>query len=157
MSAFDEHYEPSLPTPPTRRAAIETDFNPSLAGVSVLVLDDEEETRQMLADMLEHHGAKVALHSSGAEALESLGREKFDVLLSDLGMEEMDGVSFIRQVRALGIQTPAIALSAYTGVEHQQNALQAGFQLHLDKPVETLYLVAAIADLAELGKRQLES
>ena len=154
MSAFDEHYEPSLPTPATRLPAIETDFNPSLDGVRVLVLDDDEETRRMLADVLQCHGAEVVVHSSGPDALECLGREKFNVLLSDLGMEEMDGVDFIREVRARGVQTPAAALSAYTGVEHQQKALQAGFQIHLDKPVETLYLVAAVADLADLGKRQ---
>jgi two-component system CheB/CheR fusion protein len=143
---------PAHPTFPTRPAALTGDFQLSLEGVRVLVVDDEEDVRKMIPMVLEVHGALVTPASTTAEALQLLEDQQFDVIISDLGMEPEDSLMLLREVRARGIQTPAAALSAYTGVQPQQRALEAGFQLHLDKPVETLYLAAAVADLAEMAK-----
>lgn len=142
-------YKPSAHVDATRPPAVATEFTVSLDGIRVLVLDDEGDTRRLIFNTLQLQGASVTLAGSGDEALRILKYEKFDVIISDLGMDGMDGLDFIRAVRERNIQTPAIALSGYTGIEPQQNALSAGFQMHLDKPVENLLLAAAVADLAE--------
>ena len=148
MTKPSRTYKPSGHVDATRPPAVETEFKVLLEGVHVLVVDDEAETRRLLFDTLEVYDAKITLAEGGDEALRILKYEKFDVILSDLGMDGMDGLDFIRAVRERGIQTPAIALSGYTGLEPQQKALEAGFQMHLDKPVISTLLVAAIADLA---------
>lgn len=153
MSKFPKTYPPSAPVDATRPPAVETGFKVLLGGIHVLVVDDEAETRRLLFDTLQVYEATITLAESGEEALRILKYDKFDVILSDLGMDGMDGLAFMRAVRERGIQTPAIALSGYTGIEPQQNALAAGFQIHLDKPVISTLLVAAIADLAELNKK----
>lgn len=148
----DEKLGPAGPVNPLRPPFVVSDFQVSLDGIIVLVVDDDADARHMITDTLQLHGASVTQADSGEAALQALQEQKFDVLLSDLGMEPMDGLMLMREVRLRGIQTPALALSAYTGVEAQQKALEAGFQLHLDKPVETLHLAAAVADLAEMNR-----
>jgi PAS domain S-box-containing protein len=122
-----------------------------LAGVQILVVDDAEDSREFIAFVLEQAGAQVKTAASAAEAFSVLTRTKFDVLLSDIGMPEMDGYALMRQVRALlpeqGGQVKAIALTAYAGDFNQQQAFQAGFQRHLAKPIEPQALVQAIAQL----------
>ena len=152
MTKPSRTYKPSAHVDATRPAAVETDFKVSLENVRVLVLDDEADTRRLIFDTLQLYAAAIILAESGDEALRILKYETFDVIISDLGMDGMDGLDFIRAVRERGIQTPAIALSGYTGVEPQQKALEAGFQMHLDKPVENPLLAAAVADLAEQNK-----
>jgi PAS domain S-box-containing protein len=122
-----------------------------LASVRVLVVDDERDSREFVAFVAEQAGAKVTAVGSAIEALQLLSTTPFDILLCDIGMPDMDGYMLVRQVRALppdqGGQIPAIALTAYAGDFNQKQALAAGFQRHLAKPVEPNELVEAIVTL----------
>ncbi len=122
-----------------------------LTGLRVLVVDDEPDIRELVAFILEQWGAEVTIVASALEALCALNCSVPDILLSDIGMPEVDGYTLMRQVRALspeqGGRLPAIALTAYAGEYNQQQALAAGFQLHVSKPVEPEELVKAIARL----------
>jgi CheY-like chemotaxis protein len=123
-----------------------------LGGVSVLVVDDYEPVRTVVAAMLEHCGATVTAVSSADEALEALKRERPDVLVSDLAMPDKGGYWLIGQVRALpperGGATPAAALTGFSGPEHRASILRAGFQYHIEKPVMLEKLVGVVALLA---------
>ncbi|MGB3202095.1 MAG: AAA family ATPase [Nodosilinea sp.] len=123
----------------------------SLEGMQILVVDDVIDAREFIAFVLEQAGAKVLTAASAAEALALLSQTQPDLLLSDIGMPEMDGYTLIRQIRALpakqGGDIPAIALTAFAGEMNQQQALAAGFQLHLPKPVEPDNLIVMIAHL----------
>ena len=123
----------------------------SLAGLRILVVDDEIDSRNFTAFVLEQEQAEVVALSSASEALQELERYNPDVLLTDIGMPDMDGYMLIRQVRTLspkqGGQVMAIALTAYAGDYDQQQALQAGFQHHLAKPIEPDELIKTIAAL----------
>ncbi|MBD1894363.1 PAS domain S-box protein [Coleofasciculus sp. FACHB-129] len=122
-----------------------------LNGIQVLVVDDEPDSREFVAFVLEEAGAKVMTATTAAEALTMLMRFKPTVLLSDIGMPDMDGYMLMQQVRTLsteqGGQVPAIALTAYAGDFNQQQALIAGFQQHLSKPIEPDSLVREISRL----------
>jgi signal transduction histidine kinase len=128
-----------------------------LAGLRVLVLDDEADTRELLTTALEQHGARVAAVATVPEILAALDRESFDVLVSDIGLPGEDGYSMIRKVRARGAERggnlPAAALTAYARSEDRVRALSAGFQMHLSKPIDPAELVATIAALA--GRQRL--
>jgi signal transduction histidine kinase/CheY-like chemotaxis protein len=125
--------------------------SPNLEGVRVLVVDDEVDTREFLVFLLEEYGAQVTAFASAAEVLTSIAKLQPDILLSDIGMPEMDGYMLIRQIRAmppsLGGEIKAIALTAYAGETDHQQVLKAGFQKHITKPVDLAELVTAIADL----------
>lgn len=127
-----------------------------LDGVSVLVVDDEADTRELLEIILKQCGAKVMAAQSAREAVELLGQHRPDVLLSDIGMPTEDGYELIRQIRSLpeesGGKTPAIALTAYARVEDRLQALRAGYQMHVPKPVVLAELVALIASLVERSR-----
>ncbi len=129
----------------------EKNFAPlPLEAVRVLVVDDEADAREYLAFLLEQYGAKVTVVASALEALEALSQSQPDLLLSDIGMPEIDGYMLMRQIRDLKPQgglIRAIALSAYAGEVDRQKAQAAGFQLHLSKPVEPEELVRAIFTL----------
>ncbi|WP_416670348.1 PAS domain S-box protein [Egbenema bharatensis] len=122
-----------------------------LSGIKILVVDDDPDTRELVVFVLEQQGAQVITATSAHEVLLVLPQAKPDVLLSDIGMPEMDGYMLIRQVRALtpeqGGQIPAIALTAYAGDINQKQVLAAGFQKHISKPIEPQKLVQAIAHL----------
>lgn len=122
-----------------------------LKGIKILVVDDETDARELVAFVLGQQGAQVTTAASAYEALLLLSQAKPDVLLSDIGMPEMDGYMLIRQVRTLapeqGGQIPAIALTAYAGDTNQQQVLAAGFQKHISKPIEPEELVQAIAQV----------
>jgi signal transduction histidine kinase/ActR/RegA family two-component response regulator len=124
-----------------------------LAGVQVLLVDDDEDTLHMLAIMLKAHGATVQTAASAAEALDALRWYEPDVLVSDLAMPDEDGYSLIAKVRAReaegGRQTPAVALTAYVRVEDRARALSAGFNMFVPKPVEPSELITAILNLAD--------
>ncbi|MBW4564662.1 MAG: PAS domain S-box protein [Mojavia pulchra JT2-VF2] len=149
-----------ITTPEVKRNETQTEKLLDLSGVQVLVVDDEVDTREMLTFIIEQYGAEVKATSSATEALEILKQFHPDVLVSDIAMPEMDGYTLMRQVRGWpseqGGQIPAvseampkaIALTAYAGEFNQQQALKAGFQKHLSKPVEPDELVRAIASLA---------
>ncbi|WP_143467699.1 GAF domain-containing protein [Leptolyngbya ohadii] len=122
-----------------------------LNGCKILVVDDEPDTRDLVAFVLEQQGAQVTAVTSAREALLMLPQAKPDILLSDIGMPEMDGYMLIRQVRALapeqGGQIPAIALTAYAGDTNQQQVIAAGFQKHISKPIEPELLIQTIIHL----------
>ncbi len=120
-------------------------------GLEVLLVDDDEDSRDLIALMLEDAGAKVARASSAAEALELLGLGAPDVIVSDIGMPDVDGYALVRQIRSLpsdgGGTVPAIALTAYARSVDGDRALAAGFQAHVTKPVDPDTLTAAVARL----------
>jgi signal transduction histidine kinase/ActR/RegA family two-component response regulator len=126
---------------------------PSLDGVQVLLVDDDRDTLHMLAIMLTAYRAKVQTAASAAEALKVLQWYQPDVLVSDLAMPDEDGYSLIGKFRALtgasGKQVPAVALTAYVRVEDRVNALAAGYNMFVPKPVEPKELITAIANLTE--------
>jgi CheY-like chemotaxis protein len=120
--------------------------------LQLLVVDDDDDTREFLIALLEEEGAMVRSASSVAEALAALESSWPDVLLSDIGMPGADGYELIARVREMevlrGGMMPAIALTAYARESERQQALEAGFQMHLSKPVEVTQLIAGIANLA---------
>ncbi|WP_341528176.1 ATP-binding protein [Nostoc sp. UHCC 0302] len=121
-----------------------------LANIRILLVDDDVDTRDFYSFVLEQSGASVTAVESAAEVLQALAESEPDILLSDIGMPQTDGYMLMRQVRALqtqGKDIPAIALTAYAGEINQQQALEAGFQKHLSKPVEPEELVRTIATL----------
>ena len=124
---------------------------PSLAGVRVLVVDDDEESRDVVAAHLHGCHAAVATVPSAADGFALLQREHFDVLLADIGMPGEDGYSLIQRVRAQcppgSASIPAAALTAFAREEDRERALRAGFQLHLSKPIDPSALAAAVAAL----------
>ena len=123
----------------------------ALDGLSVLVVDDDEDTRLVVSAYLEAHHARVQTVASAADAMILLQRERIDVLLADIAMPGEDGYSLIRKLRAQpalrAATIPAAALTAFAREEDRAAALEAGFQMHLTKPVDAGSLVAAVAAL----------
>ncbi|MEA5570888.1 CHASE domain-containing protein [Calothrix sp. UHCC 0171] len=124
-----------------------------LDGLKIILVEDENDARELIATVLEEAGAEVILAANVAQALHTLQQSKPDILISDIGMPQEDGYMLIRKVRALsseqGGKTPALALTAFAGEEDKNQALNAGFQGHLAKPVEPIELVTRIADLVK--------
>jgi PAS domain S-box-containing protein len=122
-----------------------------LDGVRILAVDDESDTRELLKAGLGQCGADVTVVGSASEALEAIGAGLPDLLISDIGMPGEDGYELIRRVRELpadgGGKVPAIALTAYARVEDRMQALRAGYQMHVPKPVELAELVAVASSL----------
>jgi PAS domain S-box-containing protein len=125
----------------------------NLTGLRVLVVDDERDSRDFITFVLEQAGAQVKTAASAGEAYAILTQSQLDVMLSDIGMPDMDGYTLIQQIRALPIeqggQIKAIALTAYAGDFNQQKATQAGFQKHIAKPVEPDLLIREVASFFE--------
>jgi CheY-like chemotaxis protein len=122
-----------------------------LDGVTILVVDDEADARDLVATVLRTRGAEVTTASSVEGGLALLARRSPMVLVSDIGMPGTDGYEFIRRVRASTsestAQIPAIALTAYAREEDRRRALEAGFHAHVSKPVEPEDLVRAVSSL----------
>ena len=141
---------------PTAQSAVgakaEIDCPPELTGLRVLLVDDEADSRDLLSLVLDSCGAEVVTANSAAEAFAAIGAEKFDILISDIGMPDEDGFSLIKRIRGLpdeqGGSVPAIALTAYARSEDRVRAIRSGFQMHVAKPVEPAELVAVAANLA---------
>jgi signal transduction histidine kinase/CheY-like chemotaxis protein len=129
----------------------------SLAGIAVLVVDDDEESRDVVAAHLREHEAVVVTADSAAHAFDVLQHERIDVLLTDIAMPEEDGYSLLRRVRALqpaaAARIPAAAITALARADDRRRALQAGFQLHMSKPIEAASLVAAVSELYDRSSR----
>src|SRR5581483_3458481 len=140
-------------SPTIRDGSNATESEPSLDGLRVLVVDDERDAREFVAAALMVRGAEVVSLGSAVEALAEMERRPFDLLLSDIGMPEMDGYWLIDTVRRLPVQRggkiPAVALTAYAGIEDRRQVLLAGYQLHISKPVEPGELTSMVASLAE--------
>ncbi|MBD2242771.1 response regulator [Nostoc sp. FACHB-888] len=125
-----------------------------LTGLRVLVVDDETDTRNFLSFMFEEYGASTTAVASVDEALAILEQAKPDILISDIGMSEKNGYMLIRKLRSLepekGGCIPAIALTAYTREEDRLEALSAGFQQHLSKPIDPTKLIAMVVNVLKL-------
>jgi len=143
-------HTPDQPKP--RRASPGADS----AGVRVLLVEDDEGTRDCVVEVLSGAGAMVRAVGSVAEGIAALLEFKPDVLMSDLAMPGQDGFNLIAQVRSLpperGGTIPAAALSALAGVDDRQRALAAGFQMHVPKPVDIDGLLSALAQLAAMRR-----
>ncbi|WP_413201278.1 ATP-binding protein, partial [Nostoc piscinale] len=148
---------PPLPSVTRNIPDIPTDDLPALAGLRVLIVDDEPDIRQLFQIILEEYGIEVTAVASASAALSTLVANPggYDVLLSDIGLPEQDGYMLIRQIRELspelGGQIPAVALTAYATDADYTEALAAGYQMHLAKPVEPMQLVGVVAALSGRG------
>ncbi len=122
-----------------------------LSGIHILVVDDQTDSREFIAFVLEQDGAIVRAVASGTEALQAFAQSIPNIIISDIGMPQMDGYMLMRQIRTLGqelgAQIPAIALTAYAGELDQKLAIAAGFQRHLAKPIDPEVLVAIVLEL----------
>lgn len=120
----------------------------ALANLSLLVVDDDFDSRLLLTYILEEEGANVTTAASAAEALQLLTEQSPDVLLSDIAMPDTDGYRLIHQIRSQGLdqggRLPAIAVSALTGDESCQQAMSAGYQMCIAKPIDQDELINAI-------------
>lgn len=129
-----------------------------LANIRALIVDDDPDTRDFLAFLLEMNGANVTVTASAFEVLQALEQSRFDVLLSDVGMPEMDGYTLIQTIRGRTdlpyCQIPAIALTAYAGEGDQQQAMSVGFQYHVAKPIDPDKVITLIVQLVQ-GRKQV--
>ena len=150
--------EPEAPIEPRLRtgsAAVPGPANAEteITGVRVLVVDDDEDAREMVKRLLEERRSIVTTAGSAEEALRLMAGGRFDVLISDLGMPGEDGHGLIRRVRSLGPDAggdvPAVALTAYARPEDRERAIRSGFQVHMAKPVDPGLLFAMVARLSQ--------
>jgi PAS domain S-box-containing protein len=129
---------------------------PRLDGTRVLIVDDEADGRSLTARILEDRGAKCECAADVPSAVAYLTRERFDILLSDIGMPDQDGFELMRIIREreteIGGPIPAIAVTAYARPEDRQRSLLAGYQMHLAKPIEAREVVAAIASILRVSR-----
>jgi CheY-like chemotaxis protein len=125
----------------------------SLNGLRVLVVDDEQDTRELVAAVLTTCGAEVVSVDSATEALDQMERQRFDLLISDIGMPQMNGYDLIARIRQLGEEhggrTPAVALTAYAGIDDRKRVLDAGYGMHIPKPFVAAELISAAIFLTE--------
>jgi len=146
------------PAAVTPAAAADGNELPSLAqsdvlgGLRILIVDDEADTRELVQEVLARQGAEVRMSGSTAEALRALAAWNPHLLISDIGMPVEDGYELIKQVRQFDAehhgQIPAVALTAYAGAEDHRRALDAGFQMHLAKPIVPKLLIETVARVA---------
>ena len=142
-----------------RRVHPTTDFPrvathlPDLGGLSVLAVDDDADARTLVSETLESRGARVIAVDSAEEALHALEKARPDIVLADIGMAKSDGFELIKRIRqssdAAVRKVPAAALTAYARAEDRMKVLQAGFQMHLAKPVDPAELIVAVASLTK--------
>jgi CheY-like chemotaxis protein len=148
---------------PKRSASMSTiaEIAPSdLKGLKVLVVDDEPDARSLIQRLLQDCHASVETAGSAEEAMQILLHDTPDVLVSDIGMPGEDGYMLIRRVRSMTNSSsvvPAIALTAYARIEDRVKAINAGFQLHLSKPVEPIELVAIVRSLGRRPSHEAQS
>jgi CheY-like chemotaxis protein len=125
------------------------ELNPDvLSGLKVLTVDDQQDTRELIILALGRYGAEVRASDSASTALKMIADWKPDVVISDIGLPEMDGYDFMRRLREIegdGERIPAIAVTGYAGALDESKALNAGYALHLSKPIELNELAKAIA------------
>lgn len=133
----------------------------TLKGLQILVVDDDDDTRRFQAFLLEQYGARVIPVASGKEALRTLDQIVPDLIVSDIGMADMDGYMLIRQIRNRsdhqGGTVPALALTAYARDVDHEKALRAGFQAHITKPVDATRLIEAIKRVLSLSRSSVGS
>jgi PAS domain S-box-containing protein len=143
----DHREHPGTPGPLAPRVLAQ-----ELAGLKVLVVDDHADARELICRVLEDSAATVTAAASAVEAVALVESARPDVLVSDIGMPDIDGYELLRRVRALGPQrgghVAAIALTAFARSEDRTRALRAGFQVHVSKPVDAAELIATVASVA---------
>ena len=133
--------------------AAQTTTATPLDGVSILIVDDETDARELLVAMLEDYGAEVCAVASAEAAIDALTGDSFNaqVLVSDVGMPGTDGFALLREIRRMPVDRlrnlPAIAVTAYANPDDRVRALVAGYQNHIPKPVDANALALAIAQL----------
>jgi PAS domain S-box-containing protein len=125
------------------------DSTPALTGIRILALDDDPDNLDLLGFLLEQEAAVVTAVSSPRSAIELITHQSFDLIISDIGMPELDGYQFIQQIRALpqGRSIPALALTAFVYREDQEKAIEAGFQAYISKPVNPIELLERVTQL----------
>jgi CheY-like chemotaxis protein len=140
-------------TEPKKERNSPTTTQHSLSGLRVLVVDDDRDTRELVAVVLTTCGAEMVTVGSATEALNQMERQRFDLLISDIGMPEMNGYDLIGRIRQLGEdhggRTPAVALTAYAGIDDRKRALAAGYGMHIPKPFVAAELIGAAIFLTE--------
>jgi len=128
-----------------------------LSGLHILAIDDNPDACELLEALLTQYGAHVTVTVSATEGLNLLQQAPPDILVSDIGMPDMDGFTLIQEIRQLppeqGGQTPAIALTAYTRETDQRRAYDSGYQIHLAKPIEIEHLIKSIMTLTQIPGR----
>ena len=128
----------------------------ALSGVRALVVDDDGDTRDLLAEVLRSRGVVVTAAASVEEGLQALDREVPDILLSDIAMPDHDGFDLIRRVRERsaerGGRVPAVAITAYARPEDTERSLASGYQMHVSKPVDLDELLATVASLTATSR-----
>jgi CheY-like chemotaxis protein len=142
--AEDDHASPSGAPP----------AHPQLAGIHALVVEDDPDGNELITTILERYGARVTSVGTAAAALDALDAERPDVLVSDIGLPDYDGIELIAMVRARATAQalPAIALTAYASRQDAAKAIAAGFDAHVAKPVQPNTLGSAIARLVSDGR-----
>ena len=152
IRAMPEHALDASTDLPSESCEAEPQPLASLAGVSVLIVDDEEDAREVLTLILQDQGAEVRAVASAAAALDTIRERVPDVLVSDIGMPGEDGHVLLRKLRALsaeqGGQVPAVALTAYATPADTARALAAGFNRHVRKPITSAEIIEAVAVMA---------
>jgi CheY-like chemotaxis protein len=140
-------------THPTVEDIKSAEPGPSLKSVRVLVVDDEDGAREIASAILTQAQAEVRTAASARDALAVMEEWRPDVLVADIGMPDVDGYEFMRQVRARSPQSggdvPAAALTAYARTQDRMRVLSAGFQIHVPKPIQPAELVTVVASLAK--------
>ena len=153
LSSLHEVANAPEKTEPKNERNSPTTAQHSLSGLRVLVVDDERDTRELVAAMLTTCGVEVVSVGSATEALDQMERQRFDLLISDIGMPEMNGYDLISRIRQLGEEhggrTPAVALTAYAGIDDRKRALAAGYEMHIPKPFVGAELITAAISLTE--------
>lgn len=122
-------------------------FEGCLLGTRILIVDDDEDSQEILRVLLQRSGATVVAVTSATSALEAYARDRFDAVISDIGMPDIDGCAFMRVLRRRDAAVPAIALSGHGRDEDTTQTRQAGFQRHFRKPAAPVDLIAALANL----------
>jgi signal transduction histidine kinase/CheY-like chemotaxis protein len=146
LPALDATVPPPLP-PPADATPLEPDPPVRLDGLRILVVDDNAEAVELMRHLLDHRGAQVTVATSAERALEILETVRPQVLVSDVGMPEVDGLELIRRVRERGFTLPAIAVTAYARREDIDRAIEAGYQSHVAKPIDWIRLFERIVAL----------
>ncbi|HSO30861.1 MAG TPA: hybrid sensor histidine kinase/response regulator, partial [Labilithrix sp.] len=143
--------------PEAGRAPPPISAQPQLAGVHALVVEDDPDGNELITTILERYGARVTSVGTAAAALEAIDAERPDILVSDIGLPDADGIELIKLVRtrAFAQGMPAIALTAYASRQDAAKAIAAGFDAHVAKPVQPGTLGATVARLIASGRAEI--
>jgi PAS domain S-box-containing protein len=133
---------------PVQGCLTETQASSILTGVRILVVDDDPDNLELISFLLEHEGATVTAMTSPRRAIELMANQSFDLVVSDIGMPELNGYELIQQLQVLpNYSAPALVLTAFVYQEDQQRAIEAGFQAYLTKPIDPIELLNVVSRL----------